>query len=350
MKKWNFLFRAGAGFLLSAALVFGGIQTVKNQITIWDQLEDGGIQEDSGDLTIRMSGFGVNGSRRISSTAGKMDVGPGVKLFGGGRLTLLANKTDSQMLSCVIETGKGGLIVIDGGTTGDATHLMETIRAKGGRVNAWLITHPHSDHVGALNTILNTADSQITIDNLYYSFNNQEWYNTYEAYRADMVAQLTASFATLPAEKLHGDLKKGQEIIVDDVKIAVLNDPFFCDYNSINNSSVAYSVMLNGKRIVFLGDLGVEGGNNLLSLYKPEELKCDILQMAHHGQHGVERNVYEALKPQICLWPTPGWLWDNDSGTGAGSGSWVTPMTRDWMKEIGAKMNYCIKDGDQILE
>ena len=33
--------------------------------------------------------------------------------------------------------------------------------------------------------------------------------------------------------------------------------------------------------------------------------------MAHHGQDGVEMDVYRVIKPEICLWPTPDWLWDN---------------------------------------
>ena len=40
----------------------------------------------------------------------------GTGLFGDGRLTLYANhESKSQSLSCIIETGEGGLIVIDGG-------------------------------------------------------------------------------------------------------------------------------------------------------------------------------------------------------------------------------------------
>ena len=68
--------------------------------------------------------------------------------LGGAELTLLAPATQSQNLSCVIQTKAGSLIVVDGGLREDAPHLIETIKAKGGRVSAWLITHPHSDHIG----------------------------------------------------------------------------------------------------------------------------------------------------------------------------------------------------------
>ena len=47
--------------------------------------------------------------------------------------------------------------------------------------------------------------------------------------------------------------------------------------------------------------------------------------------------------------PLAEWLWDNDNGGGIGSGDWKTLETRQWMEELGVRVNYCIKDGDQII-
>ena len=66
---------------------------------------------------------------------------------------MLAPQTDGQNMSFLLQTNQGEVIVIDGGLDQDADHLVETIQAMGGRVSAWLITHPHSDHVGALTNI-----------------------------------------------------------------------------------------------------------------------------------------------------------------------------------------------------
>ena len=55
------------------------------------------------------------------------------------------------------------------------------------------------------------------------------------------------------------------------------------------------------------------------------ELNADIVQMAHHGEGGAEKEVYEEIRPHICIWPTPSWLWDNNlNGQGIGSGPWST--------------------------
>ena len=72
--------------------------------------------------------------------------------------------------------------------------------------------------------------------------------------------------------------------------------------------------------------------------------------MAHHGQGGVTREVYEAISPSVCLWDTPDWLWDNNSGGGYNSGPWKTLEVRAWMEELGAIEHYVIKDGTTKFE
>lgn len=311
------------------------------------------------------SGSSGSGARVIRSAgSGGNKVGPGAEQYspvmtvaapitgylGGSKLTLLANQTASQMMSVLIETNQGKIIMIDGGVEGDASHLIEALAARGGRVDTWLITHPHSDHVGALNYILSHPECGITVDNIYYSFANLSWYQEYEAYRADMVEQLMNTFAALPQEKLHGDIYKGQEIWVDNIKITVMNKPYLQTYNSINNSSVAYMLDINGRKALFIGDMGVETGKQFIADNPPEALKCDILQMAHHGQNGVGLEVYKVMQPEVCLWPTPDWLWNNDSGSGTDSGSWKTLEVRSWMAQLGVQYHVCIKDGDQVIQ
>ena len=106
---------------------------------------------------------------------------------------------------------------------------------------------------------------------------------------------------------------------------------------------------INGKKILFLGDTGVESGNKLLENQK-DKLKADIVQMAHHGQSGVNKDVYEVIRPEICLWPTPEWLWNNDRGEGFNTAQYKTVETRTWMNELKPKRNIIEKDGDITIE
>lgn len=283
-----------------------------------------------------------------------MKFGPGLgmessaKIFDGGSLSLLADSDNRQMLSMILQDKKGNLAVIDGGWDIDADHLAEVIRSKGGHVTGWFITHPHSDHVGALIQILNNPGSQITIDNVYYSLADQSWYDAVEPSRSDFVRSFRTALATLPAEKLH-TVEKDQEIAVGLMKAKVLNNSHLLDATSVNNSSVAYKFFLNDVSILVLGDMGPEAGELLYADRTAEDLKSDIVQMSHHGQYGVNREVYAAIRPSIALWPCPLWLWNNDGGGGIGSGDWKTLETRQWMEELGVKANYSIKDGDQVI-
>ena len=226
--------------------------------------------------------------------------------LGGAALTMLASQTSGQNMSFLLQTNNGEVIVIDGGLDQDADHLVETIQSMGGRVSAWLITHPHSDHIGALTNILNRNPVPVQIDSIYYSFLSREQYEKGDNMgRMSDYDNLMAAFSKTAPEKLHTPLSKGQEFWVDNARITVMNEPFYTEYNTFNNSSVVYRIDINGKRIMFLGDLGWEPGTRLIRMWNYNELESDVVQMAHHGQDGVGENLYQVLHPEICFWPAP---------------------------------------------
>ena len=55
------------------------------------------------------------------------------------------------------------------------------------------------------------------------------------------------------------------------------------------------------------------------------------------------------VRPTVCLWPTPDWLWTNADG----QGHYDTLNVRAWMEKLGVKENvkYPIPpDDDYLLE
>ena len=74
---------------------------------------------------------------------------------------------------------------------------------------------------------------------------------------------------------------------------------------------------------------------------------ADICQMAHHGQNGATKEFYEAVRPEVCFWCAPNWLWDNNAGKGFNTHIWKTVEVRGWMEELGVKQNIVLKDGTQ---
>ena len=272
--------------------------------------------------------------------------------FGSGCLTMLANHdSDAQSLSVIIETGDGGMIIVDGGWDYNGESLLAEIKARGGHVYAWVITHPHRDHAMALAYILNNHHTEITIDGIYYNFFDAEWYKQNDPESVEVIESLYSGFDNISEDKLHGDICSGQIIEAGAARIQVLNDPYKASTNSGNNSSVAFTVSLNGTNTVFLGDLALAGGKALMDKLELSPIKCNIVQVAHHGQAAVDYSFYQQLMPRVFLWPTPEWLWNNDGGSGPGTGQWnAVEDTKNWQKGLLIREYYVTKDGDQVLE
>lgn len=265
---------------------------------------------------------------------------------GVGELWMLGSTTGAQNLSIVIKSPHGKLIVVDGGWEADATKLSKLIQQQGSKVDAWLITHPHEDHVGALCAILNDASRKIRIDKIYCSLATPDWYRQVSPTGAGIADQLLSAFTKLPVGTVKNNIGRGTEIDIDDVHIRVLNNRGTYTYNGVNNSSLVYKINVSGQSILSLGDLAYDGGKDLIKTCTAAELKSDIVQMAHHGQQGVDQDTYALIAPTTCLWPSPAWLWNNDNGGGVGSGPWGTLTTRAWMDALGVKDNRSLKDGD----
>ncbi len=291
---------------------------------------------------------GAGGSGVISTVGEQNLIVP--TMLGGATLIMFNSVSDGQILSCMIQTNDGSLIIVDGGYGEDAAYLTNQIVARGGHVAAWLITHPHADHAGALYTILQDQDAayaagiepQVTIDGIYYSFGDAGWYQTFDPDESTIALALLGELAGRPDTMLHS-VHQGETFQVDTATVQVLNNRYQGSSDYGNNASIVYKVTVNGVSILFLGDLPAEGGNYLLQTLSPSVLKSDIVQMAHHGQNGVSEEFYKAVSPRVCLWPTPAWLWASQES------KYTIQQTKQWMADLGVLYHYCMKDGDQII-
>lgn len=263
----------------------------------------------------------------------------------------LPSQSRNQMNSYVMQTTGGKVIVIDGGNTEDADYLKTFLRVRGNRVAMWFISHTHYDHVNALTAILKDP-GQLKIDHVYASLLSDQWMSKY-GLAEEQEPQTLDNFkkAAQAAHMEITDLELGQVLKLDGVTIGILgvSNPEIVE-NGVNNSSVVMRVWDHYKSILFPGDLGVEGGEKILHGQYKDQLKSDFVQMAHHGQNGVDKAFYQAVAPRYCLWPTPQWLWDNDMGGGKGTGPWVTQEVKSWMDELGVKKNYYQFDGLQRIQ
>ncbi len=247
----------------------------------------------------------------------------------------------------IIRTRNNEMIVVDGGRESDSQFVLNYIMQYGnGVVKHWYITHPHSDHVGALCALLEDESVNITIENLYYSFNDLEWYRQYDERGFETEEKMIQDLQN-PKIKNTIACTKNQIIAMDNVQCEILRiaNPEVIHSDNGNDSSMVFKMTATdvNKSMIFLGDAFYYTSAELLK--EPEKLKANAVQMAHHGQNGVTQEVYEAIHPDICFFNAPEWLYNNDNGTGYNTGTWKSIKVREWMEEMGAQ-NYLAFEGD----
>lgn len=267
------------------------------------------------------------------------------------QIHMLKSVTDTICLSLIITTEDGKILVVDGGTASETDYFVQYLKEITGsdspHVDGWFLTHPHDDHISVFMKVVEDH-GEITFDRVYFNFPSVPFL---EKARDGSDGTMNHFMEVLPkfADKIRFT-SGGDRFTVGAAEIEVLytHDPEFTE-NVCNNSSMVFTVTLDGKKLLVTGDCGVEAGRKILRLC-PEKLKADICQMAHHGQEGCDLDFYKAVSPEICLWPTPTWLWNNDAGQGYNTHTWETIIVREWMGNLGVKTDLVMKDGTQIID
>lgn len=279
--------------------------------------------------------------------------------LGGAKITMIKGNESGQQISIVIESNDGQLIVVDGGLKTNAPYLSKYIKARGGKVSAWLLTHPHEDHVGALSVILEQQKvaghpDYYNIDpgQIYFSFAPYPFYEQYEqSYRLPMIKEVMDDLAAYPAEKKHENSERGTTFSYGNVSVEILNTAYSIPIDTGNNSSICYMITINGKKLLITGDLPYEAAGKLLEELPAEKLKADIVQMAHHGQHGGSFAFYSTVNPRYALWPSSKELWDKRKEPFTeDQETYTIALTKFWMNKLGVEKNYVMADGNWVLE
>ena len=246
--------------------------------------------------------------------------------------------------SYVFQTNTGKVIVMDGGYPEEAYTLRGFIGALGNEVEAWFISHPHDDHMGALWEILKQGTQDLRIKAIYHSRITDKVIDA-EPTEAEKTRDFYDKLSKCEAKVV--DIQQpGQVFDFDGMKLKIVSVATQLTVNPYNNNSMIMRVWDKRKSLVFLGDAGVECGNLALKGPYAEDLNCDYLQMAHHGQNGCSEEFYRSISFRACLWPTPMWVWNNDTGKGFDTANLTTVRTREWMDKKGIKEHHVsVRDG-----
>ncbi len=258
---------------------------------------------------------------------------------------MLKSVTDTICDSFIITTEDGKVIVIDGGHKTETDYFVEYLKAVTGRrrphIDAWFLSHPHDDHCEVFLEVVERRSRTVSFDKVYANFPEASFYEGYDAW---CVAVIEAFDRLRPAfaDKVFS-LREGDVFQIGAAKFTVFYT-FNPEWKGGNDASTIMRMDLGGTSVLFTGDASVKSGDYVVEKYADSGLlDCDYCKMAHHGQDGVGKNFYEAVSPEVCLWPTPTWVYENTNG------NLQTFETRAWVEELGVKKEYKSFEGSAVI-
>ncbi len=279
------------------------------------------------------------------------------------RVEQYADVEGYQCMSYVIHSAEGKVIVVDGGRAWQSLTLVDKIKEYGGYVDAWIITHPHDDHMGVLASVLEAEwdRSEIGIGQIYMGEFDYDAVDA-QGLRTDAVHYLLGN---LEKRENVTTLHAGDEIDVCGLTMKVLhtcNETITANSKNILNDGSMVFVLKGKKRsMLFLGDIADNNENlraeenitddkigqgssmgrliadEILAAY-PEDVDCTYVQMAHHGNSLLPDYFYEAVAPKKAFFDAPDWLMENRNKDSGMPSYYTTPHYCDLMKKLGAKI------------
>ncbi len=228
-------------------------------------------------------------------------------------------------MAMVFRLSDGRFFIIDGGGANDQdeqvllNYLLDHSPNRTKPVIAgWFFTHGHGDHMGLPCRFAERYGSQVTLQAVYANFPDCDtmkmvyeenifittsvlnWRSLQKQYYPDAVSY-----------KFHA----GDRFRIADAEIEVLftHEDFFPEeiYYGNDTSSV-FRMTFGDKTVLITGDSDVRSNRMLAQIYGTE-LKCDILQIPHHGFNGPILELYRCTDPDICFWPVEEGRFANDS-------------------------------------
>lgn len=223
-------------------------------------------------------------------------------------------------MSYIIRTPKGSFIIIDGGWIGigegkKICNILNEQNIGDGApvIAAWILTHPHSDHYGAIADVASAYYDEVVLERVIYNYMSEEMLAKSDVAKIlnDSTSPYNILKKTLSAPKKWGYTQvikphTGDVLNIDGVEIDILYTheevaPNLSALEYNNAASLAFKASVGDKSVLFLGD---STSTNMLSMAKRygKTLKSDVLQPTHHGKTHGKIEVYRQVIPKVVLW------------------------------------------------
>lgn len=235
--------------------------------------------------------------------------------------------TVTKQIDCgmmyVVRLSDNSLFIIDGGAYQqfdeaqiDATYAF--LREITGNtdekihISCWYFTHGHQDHHAGMCRMMAKYHDQFSLERVMNNFpsaNTDEYISIYKTQgMLKLYAYLRNWFGSnITFQKAH----TGQQFHLADISIDVLythedNIDLKTGMSLItsdeNNASTVLMMTFSGKKFLILGDINQPASYVVQSLWDDSTLKCDMLQLAHHGINFIS-SLYSRASPELVLAP-----------------------------------------------
>lgn len=232
--------------------------------------------------------------------------------------TLWQFEVDHSLIDCgmcyVVKTANGRFFVVDSAhpfSVRDDFRICEFLKKlSGGKkpvVEGWFISHGHDDHICKLTDVLRYHKNEVEIKAVYYNLpaldhkDSGYWSTPCINFMKDFETELAKS----PEIKKH-KMHTGQRFYIDNLEFTVLcthEDVFPQSLENFNDTTISLMMRVGNCKVSFPGDSMGESDKVLVRRYSAETLKCDVMQMSHHGHTGTSPEFYRRSAAECLLFP-----------------------------------------------
>ncbi|MDI3481337.1 MAG: competence protein ComEC [Tepidanaerobacteraceae bacterium] len=231
-------------------------------------------------ITILLSGCSVQTSPDTEKTS-QTDISP-----SASPLLKVTFLDVGQADSIFIKLPEGKTMLIDAGNNDDGKTIINYIKKQGAKkLDAVVETHPHEDHIGAMDDIINTFE----IGKIYMP-NVTTTTRTFK----DVLTSAAAKGLKITSAK------GGMSIPLEgDVKIEILA-PNSKKYEDLNNYSVVLKMTYKKTSFLFTGDAEKLSEDEMIK--HNYDLKADVLKVGHHGSNSATSEEFlSAVSPKYAI-------------------------------------------------
>ena len=259
----------------------------------------------------------------------------------------------------VIQLKNGHFLLYDGGRESNADNMvqyLESLVPEGERpiVEAWIISHSHSDHMGVLQSFADSKDysKRICVESVYFTEPGEEIIETYSKlddvngrlmYLRAASEFLKTSEGTKPPVYR---MRLGERYYFSDFTMDVIFSPELVPldkWETWNSSTVVLMFTIEGQKVLFTGDADWCCQLVYTDMYDKDYFDLTIYAVPHHGINVYKQITYRLGNIQTAIYPT------SVLGTTFGAASYLGRKPQNEHLVAVAQESLTWGDGTKIL-